>query len=74
MLIKKNVKFGLVFFVLLTTWKWLSSAEIYWLENMGISIAIAVVYMFMDWADKPYEYKRTKGKNIDKDGGENGYS
>ncbi|GIN74665.1 hypothetical protein J14TS2_51400 [Bacillus sp. J14TS2] len=59
-MIKKYVKFGVIFFVLITILKWLFSSEIHWLENIGLSIGITLVIIFLDWTEKPYEYKKRK--------------
>lgn len=47
-----------MFFILITAWKWVSNSEIHWLENIGLSIAITLVNMLVDWALKPYDYKK----------------
>ncbi len=57
-LVRKSITFALLFFVLITAWKWISNSEIHWLENIGLSIAVALVNLLVDWAMKTYENKK----------------
>lgn len=59
-MVKKSVKFGLIFFVLLIIWRWLFSSEINWLDSIGTSFAVFIVYIFIEWANKPYEWNKDK--------------
>lgn len=47
-----------MFFILITAWKWVSNSEIHWLENIGLSIAITLVNMLVDWALNHMNTKR----------------
>ncbi|ARF12993.1 hypothetical protein SporoS204_01660 [Sporosarcina ureae] len=55
---KKSFKFSLIFFVLITLWKWFSTSKIQWLENIILTIGVTLVSTFVDWASKPLEYKK----------------
>ncbi|WP_162805828.1 hypothetical protein [Sporosarcina sp. PTS2304] len=58
-MLKRNFTFALLFFVLITAWKWVSTSEIQWLENIMLTIGITLVTAFIDWASKPYQYKKS---------------
>ena len=49
---------GVVFFILLTIWKWISEKEVHFLGNFGIAIFFALVNLFIDWGVKSHEYKK----------------
>ncbi|WP_162805833.1 hypothetical protein [Sporosarcina sp. PTS2304] len=55
---KKRFKFALLFFVLFTIWKWFSTSEIHWFENIMMTIGVTLVFAFVEWVSKPYEYKK----------------
>lgn len=57
---KKRIQFAVLFFILLTLWKWFASSEIYWLENVMITIGVTLVAAFVDWANIPHEYKKRR--------------
>jgi len=61
-MIRKGVKFGLLFFVMITIWKWIFRPEIPWLENISISIAVFLIYIFIEWANKPHDWNKDKNK------------
>lgn len=57
---KKRIQFAALFFILLTLLNRLFSSEVHWLENVMITIGATLVMAFMDWTDKPYEYKKRR--------------
>jgi len=58
--IKKAVPYALMFFVILTLWQWLFRPEIHWIDNIGVSVAVFLAYLFIEWASKPYKYKKSE--------------
>ncbi len=58
--IKKSIRYALIFFVILTLWQWLFRPEIDWKDNIGVSVAVFLAYLFIEWASKPYKYKKNE--------------
>ncbi len=59
-MIKKAIYFTLIFFVVLTLLHWLFRPEIHWIDNIGLTVAIFFVYLFFEWANKPYKYNKNE--------------
>ena len=58
--IKKAISYTLTFYVVLTLWQLLLRPEIQWKDNIGLSIAVFLAYLFVEWASKPYKYKKNE--------------
>jgi len=59
-MIKKAISYTLIFYVLLTLWQWLFRPEIQWIDNIGLSVAVFLAYLFVEWASKSYKYTKSK--------------
>ncbi|MGE7696476.1 hypothetical protein ACQKNC_20665 [Lysinibacillus sp. NPDC094177] len=57
-IIKKNIQFSLIFFILFITFQWLFRDDIQWGEIIGISILFFLFNIFYDWAIIPYKWKK----------------
>jgi len=56
-IIKKNIQFSLIFFILFITFQWLFRDDIQWGQIIGISILYFLFNIFYDWAKIPYKWK-----------------
>ncbi|HLR69007.1 MAG TPA: hypothetical protein VK105_18135 [Virgibacillus sp.] len=59
-MIKKAISYTLTFYVVLTLWQLFFRPEIQWKDNAGLSITVFLVYLFIEWASKPYKYKKNE--------------
>ncbi|MUV38805.1 hypothetical protein JNUCC1_02676 [Lentibacillus sp. JNUCC-1] len=57
-MIKKAMPYALIFFVTFTLWQWLFRPEVQWIDNIGVSVAVFLGYLFLQWVSKPYKYKK----------------
>ncbi|KMY44762.1 hypothetical protein AC622_11445 [Bacillus sp. FJAT-27916] len=51
-------QYPVLFFTFTTMYQWLVHEHIRWIENTGISIMMVFVYMFINWVDIPYKWKK----------------
>ncbi|MFJ7981665.1 hypothetical protein ACIQ1D_15420 [Lysinibacillus xylanilyticus] len=56
-MIKKNVQYSLIFFILFITFQWLFRDDIQWGQIIGISILYFLFNIFYDGAKIPYKWK-----------------
>lgn len=57
---KNSIIIAFVIFVFLIVKQLIFNDEISWVNNIGISVAIFLVYNFWEWAKKPYNWKKNK--------------
>lgn len=57
-MVRMGIKYGVLFFILLTTWKWITKSDINWLDTIGVSIIASLIYVLFQWTDK--EHKNDK--------------
>ncbi|ARJ39359.1 hypothetical protein SporoP8_11030 [Sporosarcina ureae] len=57
-MIKKYLTFSSTFFSIFTIWEWISDSQIYWIENIGITICATLVNAFVDWGISSYDYRK----------------
>ncbi len=57
-IIKKNIQYSLIFFILFITFQWLFRDDIQWGQIIGISILYFLFNIFYDWAKIPYKWIR----------------
>nr|WP_106779381.1 hypothetical protein [Lysinibacillus timonensis] len=58
---KKNIKFPVTYFFVLTGWQLIANKEVKWLENFFASFIVLLILLAYDWSKVPYKWK--KGKN-----------
>lgn len=52
---KSNIGLPLMVFTFLISKQLIFNDEIQWIDNIGISIFIFLIYVFWEWAKKPYK-------------------
>ncbi|MEY9974132.1 hypothetical protein ABH966_004542 [Lysinibacillus sp. RC46] len=57
-IIKKNIQYPLIFFILCIIFQWLFRGDIQWGQIIGVSILIFLFHIFYDWANIPYKWKK----------------
>ncbi|WP_158002972.1 hypothetical protein [Lysinibacillus sp. FJAT-14222] len=57
-MIKRNILFPLVFFMVTIVWQWFFLDAVRWGEAAAISILTFLFAMFYDWAKVPYKWKK----------------
>ncbi len=57
-MLKKNIRFALLFFILSIGWKIIIQNDIKWVETITITIFIFLFAMLYDWANIPYKLKK----------------
>ena len=57
-MIKKNIRFALLFFILTIGWKLIIQNNIKWGETISITILIFLFALLSDWANIPYKWKK----------------
>ena len=62
-MLKKNMSITLFVFVFLTLKQLIFDRNISWVDNIGISVCFFLIYVFWDWAKKPYDWSKHKKKD-----------
>src|SRR5690606_30637374 len=57
-LFRENIKFPLLFFVVSVIWQLIANKEVQWIENIGIAIIMFLIFLFYNWSQKPYSWKK----------------
>jgi len=57
-MVKIGIKYGVLFFILITISKWIFNLDIHWLETIGISIIASLIYVSFQWIDKRNKHKK----------------
>lgn len=57
-MIRKNIRFALLFFIVTIGCKFISQNDINWGETITITIFIFLITLFYDWANIPYKWKK----------------
>lgn len=57
-IIKKNIQYSLIFFMLFIITQWLFRDAVQWGQIIGTSILFFLVKIFYDWANIPYKWKK----------------
>lgn len=60
---KSNIGLPLMVFTFLISKQLIFNDEIQWIDNIGISIFIFLIYVFWEWAKKPYKRNENKNSN-----------
>lgn len=60
---KSNIGLPLMVFTFLISKQLIFNDEIQWIDNIGISIFIFLIYVFWEWAKKPYKWNENKNSN-----------
>lgn len=56
-MVKMGISYGVLFFILLTIWKWASKSDINWLDTISVSIIASLIYVLFQWVDKQDKHK-----------------
>jgi len=57
---KKHIGIALSLFVVLTIKQLIFNKEIDWIDNIGISVLVFLIYNLWEWTKKPYEWNKDK--------------
>ncbi|AZU62509.1 hypothetical protein [Neobacillus mesonae] len=59
-MLKKSIRFPLIYFVALTVWQLIFKKDIEWIKNIGVCFIMLLFISLYNWAQKPYEWKKEK--------------
>jgi hypothetical protein len=57
-MVSKSVRYPFIYFLILTGWQGIIDGQIKWMENAVISFLLFLVFIFLNWANKPYKWKK----------------
>ena len=57
---KKHIGIALSLFVVLTIKQLIFNKEIDWIDNIGISVLVFLIYNLWEWTKKPYEWNKDR--------------
>jgi len=57
---KRHIGIALSLFVVLTIKQLIFNKEIDWIDNIGISVLVFLIYNLWEWTKKPYEWNKDK--------------
>ncbi len=59
-MIKKSIKFPLIYFVASTVWQLIFNRDVEWIKNIVVCFIMFLFYALYNWAKIPYEWKKDK--------------
>ncbi|PBB05542.1 hypothetical protein CKW00_08130 [Salimicrobium humidisoli] len=59
-MLKKSLRFSIIFFVVTTIWQWSFRPVISWKENVGSACATFLIYLLVEWAAKDFEKQKER--------------
>lgn len=57
---KDSIIIAFVILICLIVKQLIFNDEINWIDNIGISVAIFLVYNILEWVKKPYDWNKSK--------------
>jgi len=57
-ILKQNISFPIIYFVISIGWDIITETEINWVENIAVSFIAFLFLLFYDWAKEPYQRKK----------------
>lgn len=57
---KQSIRFPLIYFVVLTVWKFISNKEINWTDNIMTCFIMFLFILLYKWAKIPYKWDKGK--------------
>ena len=57
-LFKESIRFPLIFFVVLVIWQLIAKKEVQWIDNIGVSFIMFLMFLLYNWSKKPYKWKK----------------
>ncbi|MBW3112357.1 MULTISPECIES: hypothetical protein [Bacillaceae] len=57
-MLKKSIRFPLIYFVTSIIYQWIKNGEVRWIESSAICFSMFLFVLLFHWAEKPYEWKR----------------
>ena len=55
---KESITLPLIYFAVSTVWQLISSSEIKWIDNIGVSSLIFLFLLLFNWSKRPYKHKK----------------
>ncbi|OAT81935.1 hypothetical protein A6P54_10510 [Bacillus sp. MKU004] len=59
---KKSIRYPIIYLLALTIWQGITNGPIKWTTNLSICFFIFLAMLLVNWANKPYNWKKDKGK------------
>ncbi len=57
---KKSIIIAFLFFAVFTIKDLISNEKIQWIENIIVFITVFLIYIFVEWTKRPYEWNKNK--------------
>ena len=57
-LFKESIRFPLIFFVVSVIWQLIAKKEVQWIDNIGVSFIMFLMFLLYNWSKKPYKWKK----------------
>lgn len=61
-LFKESIRFPLIFFVVSVIWQVTANNEVQWIDNIGVSLIMFLLFLLHNWSKKPYKWKKDSEK------------
>ncbi len=61
-LFKESIRFPLIFFVVSVIWQVTAKNEVQWIDNIGVSFIMFLIFLLYNWSKKPYKWKKESEK------------
>lgn len=55
---KESIRFPLIFFVVSVIWQLIAKKEVQWIDNIGVSFIMFLMFLLYNWSKKPYKWKK----------------
>lgn len=60
---KNSIIIAFSVFIFLIIKQLIFNSQVNWNDNIGIFIAIFLIYLFLEWVKKPYDWNKSKKEN-----------
>ncbi len=57
---KQSIRFLLMYFVVLTVWKFIANKEVNWIDNIMVSFIMFLIIPLYKWSGIPYKWSKDK--------------
>ncbi|KRF54171.1 hypothetical protein ASG99_27720 [Bacillus sp. Soil768D1] len=57
---KQSIRFPLIYFVVLTVWKFIANKEVNWIDNIMVCFIMFLIILLYKWAEIPYKWNKDK--------------
>lgn len=59
-MLKKSLRFSLIYFMVSTVWQLIVKNEVKWIDNIIVCFIIFLIILLFEWSKSPYKWNKGK--------------